>query len=282
MSEEKRELVIRRILVALDTSPHSMAALETATRLAALFGAELLGVYVEDIDLLRASELPFARETKLRSGARRRLGMEQIERELRSQATLAQRALTDSADRARVRWSFRISRGTVVSELVMAASEMDLIILGKSGWSPIERRRLGSTARALLSEAPRPALVLEQGTQLRPPLAVVCDGSELGHKALKLAATMAERERSHLILLALAEDPQEARRIREQCSLWLRGRGVLAHYRIFHRWIASRVAETLEDEGAGGLVVPATEAVLKDDQLLTLLRATDTPVLLVR
>lgn len=282
MNEREPEPVIRRILVALDTSPHSMAALETAARLAGLFGAELLGIYVEDVNLLRASALPFAQETALRSGARRRLDMDRIESELRSQATLARRALTDSADRARVRWSFLISRGTVVSELVMAASEMDLVILGKSGWSPIERRRLGSTARALLSEAPGAALVLEHGSRLRPPLAVVCDGSALGRKALKLATTLSEREDSHLILLALAEDLQEARRIRDQCSQWLQGKGVLARYRIFNQWVASQVAETLEQEGAGGLVVPATEAVLQEDELLTLLGTSDTPILLVR
>jgi nucleotide-binding universal stress UspA family protein len=282
VNEVDPEPIIRRILVALDASPHSMAALEAAARLAALFGAELLGMYVEDIDLLRASALPFARETALRSGKRRRLDMGRIERELRSQATSARRALTDTADRARVRRSFRVSRGTVVSELVMAASETDLVILGKSGWSPIEKRRLGSTARGLLSQAPRAALVLEYGSHLRPPLAVVCDGSPLGHKALSLATSLTEREDSHLILLALAEDLQDARRIQEQCSEWLRGKRVLARYHIFNQWIASRVASTLEQEGAGGLVVPATEAVLGAGELLTLLRTTDTPVLLVR
>lgn len=282
MNEGEPEPVIRRILVALDASPHSLAALETAARLAGLFGAELLGIYVEDIDLLRAGALPFARETALRSGACRRVDTEHIERELRSQATLARRALTESAGRAQVRWSFRISRGTVVSELIMAASQMDLVILGKSGWSPVERRRLGSTARALLSTAPGAALVLEHGTNLHPPLAVVCDGSALGRKALNLAATLSEREGSHLILLALAEDPREAARIRDQCSLWLRGRGVLARYYIFNEWIASHVAETLVHEKAGGIVVPATEAVFREDQLVTLLGTTDTPVLIVR
>jgi nucleotide-binding universal stress UspA family protein len=282
VSEERHDLVIRHILVALDASPHSLAALEAATRLATLFGAELLGVYVEDINLLRASELPFARETTLRSGARRRLRTEEVERQLRRQGQLARTAFTESADRARVQWSFHISRGAVVSELITAASGMDLVILGKSGWSPIERRRLGSTARALLSEAPRAALVLEHGTHLRPPLAVVCDGSALGLEALNLATTLAEREGSHLILLALAEDPQEARKVREQCSQWLHRRGMLARYRTFYQWTASRVADTLEREGAGGLVVPATEAVLHHDELLTLLGATDTPILLVR
>lgn len=282
MNDEERELAIQRILVALDASPHSLAALRAATRLAELFGAELLGVYVEDINLLRASELPFSREISIFSGEQRRFDLSQIENELRDQAEAARQALTDSAERARVHWSFRVSRGAVVSELVTAASGMDLVILGKSGWSPIERRRIGSTARKMLARAPRAALVMEKGSTLRHPLAVVCDGSDLGHKALRVAAALARREDSHLILLALSEDPEEARRIREQCSEWLRGQAVMARYREFLDWTASQVAATLEQEGAGGLVVPATETVLKDDQLVALLSETDTPLLLVR
>jgi nucleotide-binding universal stress UspA family protein len=282
VNDEGRELPIRRILVALDASAHSLTALRAATRLAEVFGAELQGLYVEDINLLRAGQLPFATETAIHSGVRRRLDLPQIERQLHEQAELARKVLTESAEHARVHWSFRVSRGTVASELITAAADMDLLILGKSGWSPIQRRRLGSTARYLLAQSPRAALVVEKGSTLRHPLAVVCDGSEMGHKALRVAAALARREDSHLILLALSEDPEEARRIRQQCSEWLRGQAVMARYRVFHEWTASRVAATLEQEGAGGLVVPATETILKDDQLTTLLKETDTPVLLVR
>ena len=64
MKEEARELVIRRILVALDASRHSLAALEAAAELAARLKAELVGLFVEDIDLLRLAGLPFAREIR--------------------------------------------------------------------------------------------------------------------------------------------------------------------------------------------------------------------------
>ena len=46
---------IRRILVALDSSPHSMAALETAVELAANLGARIIGLFVEEANLLRAA-----------------------------------------------------------------------------------------------------------------------------------------------------------------------------------------------------------------------------------
>jgi len=43
MSREEREQSIQRILVALDTSPASLEAVETAAELADSFGAELIG-----------------------------------------------------------------------------------------------------------------------------------------------------------------------------------------------------------------------------------------------
>ena len=53
MNEQEHALIIRRILVALDTSKHSLAALEAADELAAWLKAELFGLFVEDINLLR-------------------------------------------------------------------------------------------------------------------------------------------------------------------------------------------------------------------------------------
>ncbi|HSL81665.1 MAG TPA: universal stress protein, partial [Thermoanaerobaculia bacterium] len=56
-AEPGRDRTIRRILVALDASADSAAALEAATALAALFGAELQGLYVEDLNFVRLPEL---------------------------------------------------------------------------------------------------------------------------------------------------------------------------------------------------------------------------------
>ena len=49
---------MRRILVAVDASPHSLAALDAALRLAADLEAEIIGLFVEDINLLRLAGMP--------------------------------------------------------------------------------------------------------------------------------------------------------------------------------------------------------------------------------
>jgi len=55
MSEQYDEPTIRRILVALDASRYSLAALEAAIELAAGLEAELQGIFVEDVSELRAA-----------------------------------------------------------------------------------------------------------------------------------------------------------------------------------------------------------------------------------
>ena len=58
---------IRRILLALEAGNGGSAAMEAATHLAAQLNAELHGLFLEDINLIRLAELPFAREIGLTS-----------------------------------------------------------------------------------------------------------------------------------------------------------------------------------------------------------------------
>ena len=53
---------IRRILVALDASQHSQHALDVAVQLAAWHNADIEGLYVEDINLLRLAALGVGQE----------------------------------------------------------------------------------------------------------------------------------------------------------------------------------------------------------------------------
>jgi nucleotide-binding universal stress UspA family protein len=280
--QEERELMIRRILVALDASPPSLAALEAAVELAGRFRAELLGLFVEDVNLLRLAELPFAQEIGFFSATRRKLDTQRIERQFRGQAARIRRVLELIAERMQVNWSFRVARGVIASVLLTAASEVDLIILGRGGWSLTQRRQLGSTARAILSETPCLALILQQGTYLELPMLVVYDGSPLAQKALATAAALVQGEGGDLTVLVLADDLDMAHRLQRQAAEWLQGRGVNVRYRPLTKLSVPRLAHILQTEERGTLVLPARSALLQDEVLLALLDEIEMPVLLVR
>jgi nucleotide-binding universal stress UspA family protein len=283
MSEQGQALTIERILVALDASPHSLAALEAAVDLAARFQAELTGLFVEDENLLRLAELPFVSEIGIFTATRRRIDGEELERQIRVQSRRVRRVFTLTTERAHVRWSFRIARGTVLSEVLSAAAEADVLVLGQAGWSLLQRGRLGSTVRGILPEQFGLALILKEGTCLGDPLAVVYDGSLAAERALITADALRrqpDKDRA-LIVLLLAEETQRAQTLRSQAASRLADRDATAVYRSLTSANALHLADILQAEGCGMLVLPARSSALQDSVLVALLEHLDLPVLLV-
>lgn len=280
MSEPEPELRFRRILVALDASAHSLSALEAAAELAASLQAELQGLFVEDINLLRLAELPFNQEVGFSSGNLRRLDARRIERQLQAQAGRARQTLAATAERAQVQWSFQVTRGQIASELLAAAVDADLVILGKTGWSG--QRHLGSTARRVVSQVRGPALILQQGARLGFPMLVLYDGSRAAHKALVAAVQLARRRGGHLVILLLAEDRETAQSLQEAISEWLAERGLEACYRWLSKLGAARLCHVVQAEGGGLLVLHRDTPLLEDEALIALLNEVGCPVLLVR
>lgn len=281
MKRDEFELAIRRILVALDASPHSLAALEAAAELAEQFHAELLGLFVEDVNLLRLAALPFTHEVRMFTASHRRLKGEEVERHLRARAREVRRTFRVLVERRELRGTFRVTRGPVARELLAAAAEADMIILGKAGWSPARRRRLGSTARTLVFEAPSMTLILQDGACLGTPVLVVYDGSAMARKAL-IAATNLMRGEEGLMTVILADSDQDIPQLHDEAASWIETQDVQARYHKLTRANVSRLASLMHVEGCGVLVLPARTPLLEDRALLTLLSQIDIPVLLVR
>ena len=282
MSDEEREPIIRRILVALDASPHSLAALEAAVALAADVDAELVGLFVEDAELLRLAALPFVREFGLYSATSRPVDALEMEHQLRARAHRAEQALAVMAGRAHVRWSFRVVRGAIAAELLAAAAEADLISLGRVGWSMAGRRRVGSTTRAVLTQASGPALVVHQGVRLQPPFVAVYDGSALAGKALTIASRLAQGKDGELLVLVASDDPGEAEWLRARAAEWLQARGVPARFRPLTEKAVPGLLHLLRAERCGTLILPAESALLHDEALAELVEELDFAVLLIR
>jgi nucleotide-binding universal stress UspA family protein len=183
-------MTARIILVAIDASPQSLAALDTAAEVATRLNAELRGMYVEDINLIRAAELPFARAITS-SGQSLPLTPETVQRQLNRYADVARNAVEAAGLRCNLSWSFSVVRGTVPSEIVQAASVADFVTVGRSGWSAesAATQPLGSVTRSLV-EAGTTSLLMVGERGLRGPLAVIYDGSPSSDRAVALAEAL--------------------------------------------------------------------------------------------
>lgn len=282
MNDEEVELVIRRIMVAVDTSMHSLAALEAASELADALKAELVGVFVEDINLLHLAGLPFAREVRYLSLRDQPLRSVDMERELRVQAAQVRQALASVAARRQLRWSFRVVRGRVAAELLTAAQEADLLALGRASGTSTRRVRLGATARIVVAQAPHAVLLLQHGHAVCEPLQVVYDGSTGASRALAMAVQLAPAVGGQLTVIILADAPETVQRLRKEASERLQGQEVQVRYRQLISPTADALAHAVRMAGGGTLVISAQNPLLAGDGPYTVLEAVDCSALLVR
>jgi len=278
----RHEFVLRRIVVGLDASAGSLAALEAATRLAARAEAELIAVFVEDINLLRAAALPDAAQVTLPSGAAHPLDASALEAHLRALAAEARRALDAAATRRRLRPSFRVVRGSVAAEVLAASLEADLLILGRASRSLSRRGRLGATAFAVAEGAGGPVLLLPPGASFERPVCVVYDAGPTAQRALAAAADLAATAGQGLRVITVAEDEETASRLEDDAASWLRERGIEAsHERLGRAGLEGAIAR-LREQPDWLLVLGASSPLLRCVGLREFLDSIRGPVLLAR
>jgi nucleotide-binding universal stress UspA family protein len=188
MSEVRVNL--RRILLPVDVSRDSLTALDVAFDLAVALRGEVSGLFIEDKELLAAGSLPFAREVGSISGISRSIAGIDIHNRFRAVAGKARNALAEAGQRLKVHTSFRVGHGDVAAEILAAAADADLLVLGKAGWSPGAFRNPGRTCLAILQRSPIPVLIVEHGVSLSPPILAVHDGSAAGRRALEFAQNL--------------------------------------------------------------------------------------------
>jgi nucleotide-binding universal stress UspA family protein len=282
MNDRELEPTIRRILVALDASLHSRAALEAAFELAEALKAEIVAIFVEDVNLLRLAGLPFAREVGYPSGTDRPLDSASMERALRIQAEQARQTLAGLAVRRQVRWSFRVVRGQVAAELLLAAQDADLLALGRASWASTQRVPLGATARVVMAQAPGSVLLLQHGHAICQPVQLVYDGSPGARRALSTAAHLAVLVGSTLNVIVVPDVPESTQRLQEELDVRLQARQVKGRYRRLIKPLAEELAQALRIAGGGTLIISADNPLLEGEGLPTLLDAMDCSVVLVR
>jgi nucleotide-binding universal stress UspA family protein len=203
---ERLRASFRRILVGLDASPGSFDALAAAAALAGRLRADLAGLFVEDEDVIRFARLPFAGVLRVPSGACEPLDLSKAEAELRALAARSREALERAASAQRVACTFRVTRGAVVAEVLAAAADVDLLVLGAGGHRRSGIARVGDTARAAASRAASSVLLLRRGGRIGDPIVAVDDGSEGARRAIELARALSG-EPGPTIVEAPSSDP---------------------------------------------------------------------------
>lgn len=281
---ESPPIGFRRIVVALDGSGHSEAALEAAARLASVFDAELAGIYVEDATALRAAEFEFAYEASRYRSVLTEMSAGSMRTQFRVQEQRARRAFEWAARQHRVRSRFDVVRGQVADELVKASDEADLITVGQSGSLSSSRHKIGTTARMVVARASGPVLVLRRGLRFDLPVVVLYDYDAVdSDAALDIGRALSRQDRlSPLVVLVEAPSPAEwpayERKVLERVGPEA-NRVETEPVRMDH---TADVVSRAHRRRAGVLIVPAGSRGVQAERLSGLVSAADMPVMLVR
>lgn len=251
MNEVLPEGQSRRIIVALDASSYSLAALRAAAELASLLDIQLEGLFVEDINLLYLGAFPFSQEVGSYTGSVRPIENTDVERQLRTIARVIQRTM-NSIIKTPVRWTFQVRRGSVVNELLAAAQGADMLSIGRSGY--IHRSTLGSTARALVQKSQRPILLLDENSGFIYPLIAIYTGSATSRRGLQWLTALAQHSRRPVRVILVVR-PDASTTIEE---LEAEASAILGHRPV--EFIVVRhdnVLATLSVYNGGTLVLPS-------------------------
>ena len=281
MSKERSDLTIRRILVAMDASQHSQAALDAAANVAALLDAELVGMFIEDINLLRVAQLPFVREVSFPVAETREIDVGKMEKYWRMQATLARRQLIELANQKKIEWSFYIERGSVSDRLLTASLDMDLLAIGRLGRSLSRPISLGSTARTVLERGKLSLLLMQNEVDLDQPISVVFDGSHTAFRALKIASSLAQRSGS-LRVLVWADDLKLAQRYKSQIVDQLREEELEISYRRFYPDEDDSAVDVLQASNSCLLIIGVEDSKLTEGTIPRLLERIEVALFIIR
>lgn len=250
----------RRLMLALDAGRCCAADVVLAVELAAIIGADLEGLFVEDSDLMNLALLPFAREVGGHSGQDRPLVRESMESLLRRRIARTVGELERAGRQRNVTVSHTTARGKVVHQALIQGRSRDVLLLN-----------------------PRASIPAAPARQAAGPIMVWYEDYDAGGASLDLATELARRLRSELLVgFPAARFATEERDVSAELSEWLARLPGRVRVRPVHGVQTDALIAAVRSARASQLVLDAKGGLATEDALERMLSALGSRVILVR
>ncbi|SHE31837.1 hypothetical protein SAMN02745148_00122 [Modicisalibacter ilicicola DSM 19980] len=274
--------LIQRVVVLLDGGRRAQLLLDEVAQLAKREDAELVGLFVEDTELLRAASLPCGGEIGLISGSLRPVAPEALERRLRQQADRLQSLLAATAGRHALRWRLEINRDHLEAAALAATMADDLLVLYRAGWRhPPEGGFTSRTLSRMLGAAHCRVMMLGESASMgaHPIVAFQAPG-EAGQRAMNEALRLARIANQELLVL-LPHSVEQDERARAAIEAWGARQGRSPRCIPFEGEDIATLVALLRKERAGALVLPREHALLRGVAGERLLEKSDIALIVV-
>ncbi len=175
-------------LVLTQPSPGESAATRLAVELAELFGAELLGLFIEDIGLSHFSAMPFAREILALGGDWRRVEQDRFRTQLELAAACAEHGFARAAGR-RNPGRFQVMRAGAAGLGEFSRAEDILVLRAPTAADWVAEPQASLLEAAFLSHA---AVLLAPGSPVLARGAVAALAMSADDPAVEVARVIAQ------------------------------------------------------------------------------------------
>ena len=281
MSETEEKVIFHRILVALDNSQDSMAALNIAASFARLLEAELEGLFVEDDSWYQMAERGFHWEISAFTGTINPLEERRMRLQIRAHAERIKRRLEEISERYDINHSFRSVRGEVQKQILKATETADLITIGTFGHSVLRHGQLGSTARAILQFADKPVLLLQHGIRHGDRLTVINNGTEASERCLEVGKMLSTKLGMPLLIIRPKKNSTDEKTARNTKEKGEKIPGALYVDLSSHNTNNHNFSSVIRQYKTGLLIGSRTYSLLQGSSLERLMTEVKCPMLLL-
>ena len=236
--------MIKNILIPLDGSEHSKAALDYALWLTEKFGGTLLGQHIIDTISIDGT---FFHDI---SGS---LGFEPyLDFSTKMREVLEERGkmiLDDFSERCRqkgIRHQTFLDMGLIANEICERSKVADLVVIGHRGVNEeFSTGLLGTTAESITRKCPRPVFVSTKRFKAieRPLLAY--DGSQRASAAMESAAEICTVLHLPLTVLTVAKEDKLAENVLQQAKSYMSSYAIEARFEIDRGYPEQKIIDYL-------------------------------------
>ena len=245
-----------RLLVGLDGSPGSEAALDAAIGLGRRFNTTIVLAAITDIRLLEAPFYQSAGPLWTEGAPAAPVAME-LRQALDERATRVLAAAAAKVAEAGLPSEPLRATGLVEDELLRLAEQADAVVVGRRGELHAASGTLGVVTSHIIKRSTRPVFVAGEGPSSCERPLVAYDGGETSGHALELAARYAEALSLPLAVAHVADDAEAGDALLGKAAAFLSSYRVTFETHRLSGNVAHAVAEFVPRCGADLLVAGA-------------------------
>jgi len=236
--------MIKNILIPLDGSEHSKAALDYAMWMTEKFGGTLFGQHIIDTISIEGT---FFHDISGSLGFEPYLNFSTKMREILEERGKA--ILDEFAERCRakgLRSQTFLDMGIIANEICERSKIADLVVIGHRGLNEeFSTGLLGTTAESITRKCPRPVFVSTKRFKIIEKPLLAYDGSQRASAAMESAAEFCSLLQLPLTVLSVAKEEKTAEGVLQQAKSYLNSYSIEARYETGRGYPEQKIIEYL-------------------------------------